>query len=175
LFRDGIESSHLNRLRQDAALPAPGLAFPAAYDTSLVPSTSCTSRSAKPAASPTVAAAAAAVAPVALVKQAAAVPETTTPLQPVLNVTGDDYVSVQWVETWMNSTSRTWVPQTFTVHFPSRTPGPSPGRGQIGMGTLTGEAGHTKTLLVGAAPTQAAGLAKGIAAAVGAGLFGLLA
>lgn len=42
------------------------------------------------------------------------------------------------------------------------------------MGTLTGEAGKTKTIVAGAAPTQAVGWMKGVAAAVGVGVVGVV-
>lgn len=99
---------------------------------------------------------------------------TTTTTQPTQPVTGDDYVSVQWIETWIGGTSRTWLPHTFTFHFATRSPDPPPGKGQIGMGTIKGEAGHTKTIMIGAAPTQAVDWVKGVAAVAGAGIFGLM-
>ena len=78
----------------------------------------------------------------------------------------DDYVSVYWVESWGEGGSSTWVPKTVTYHFNAyRTQAPLPGKGEIGMGTLTAE---------GAAPTQAAVWVKGVAAAVGVGLAGMI-
>lgn len=85
-----------------------------------------------------------------------------------------DYISVQWVETWVGGTSQTWVPKTISFHFkPYMTQAPLPGKGEIGMGTLTGEPGQTKTVAMGAAPTQAAGW-RGVAAAVGVGVVGMM-
>ncbi|KAF2848147.1 hypothetical protein T440DRAFT_470485 [Plenodomus tracheiphilus IPT5] len=101
---------------------------------------------------------------------------TTTPaVPPAPGLTGDDYISVRWVETWIGGTSRTWVPETTTIHFESRTPGPLPGSGRIGLGTIKGEVGRTKTIYAGAAATQAAGWMRGVAAAVGVGVVGLVA
>lgn len=157
----------------DPALPAPGVAFPAAYGAGIASSVSTTATTPASALTLTSIHDPAAAAPI---KHAVADGETVTSTPPTLNATGDDYISVQWVETWIGGSSRTWVPQTFTVHFPDRTPGPSPGKGQIGMGSIKGEAGHTKTIVVAAAPTQAAAaaLAKGVAAAAGLGILGLV-
>jgi hypothetical protein len=58
----------------------------------------------------------------------------------------------------MGSTSRTWVPKTITINFDiSPSKAPEPGKGIIGMGTLTGETGKTKTIVLGAAPTAGVG------------------
>lgn len=68
-----------------------------------------------------------------------------------------DSVTVQWVETVVG-TVHTWVPKTITVKFdavPSQLPGP--GKGVIGMGTLTGEVGVTRTYVEGAAATAGLG------------------
>ncbi|KAH7384255.1 hypothetical protein DE146DRAFT_219081 [Phaeosphaeria sp. MPI-PUGE-AT-0046c] len=79
-----------------------------------------------------------------------------------------EYTTTQWVETWINSTSRTWVPKTITLHFPSMSPAPRPGRGEIGMGTLaSGDVGKTEVIAVGAAPTQGVGWEVGVGVAVG--------
>jgi hypothetical protein len=79
--------------------------------------------------------------------------------------------TVQWVETWIGGTVQTWVPKTITfdgvVHA---TQAPSPGIGHIGMGTLTGELGITRTVIMGSAPSMSAGwfvAAMGLAGAVG--------
>ncbi|KAH7083670.1 hypothetical protein FB567DRAFT_550710 [Paraphoma chrysanthemicola] len=86
-----------------------------------------------------------------------------------------DFVTTQWMETWIGGTSQTWVPKTITFHFaPIEIYVPPPGRGSIGMGTLTGETGKTQTIIIGAAPSQAAQLIRGIAAAVGVGIAGMV-
>ncbi|KZM26506.1 uncharacterized protein EKO05_0005472 [Ascochyta rabiei] len=100
------------------------------------------------------------------------VPATTVAHPPL--VTGDDFVTVQWIETHMG-TLRTWIPKTETFHFEIMSQAPPPGVGSIGMGTLTGKTGQTQTIhMVGAAQTPAAGLRKGIAAAVAVGIAGLV-
>lgn len=79
-----------------------------------------------------------------------------------------EYTTTQWVETWINSTSRTWVPKTVTLHFPSNSPAPRPGKGEIGMGTLAlGDVGQTEVVVVGAAPTQGLGWGVGVGIVVG--------
>lgn len=85
-------------------------------------------------------------------------------------VTGDDFVTVQWVKTHIG-TLATWVPNTETFHFEAMPQAPLPGVGSIGMGTLTGKTGQTQTILmvVGAAPTHAVELKKAIAAVVAVG------
>ncbi|KAL6709097.1 hypothetical protein ACN47E_001913 [Coniothyrium glycines] len=105
---------------------------------------------------------------------AAAPPMTTTS---IVLPDSQDFVSVQWVETKIGGTSRTWVPLTVTFHFePFLDPAPLPGKGEIGMGTLTGKTGQTQTIVMGAgaAPTDTAVWLKGVAAAVGVGLAGLV-
>jgi hypothetical protein len=88
-------------------------------------------------------------------------------------VTGD-FVTTQWVETWIGGTSQTWVPKTITFHFQAMmTYVPPPGKGEIGMGTLTGKTGKTQTVILGAAPSQAAEWKKGVAAAIGVGIAGM--
>ncbi|KAF1924182.1 uncharacterized protein M421DRAFT_425016 [Didymella exigua CBS 183.55] len=98
---------------------------------------------------------------------------TTVPQSPLL--TGNDFVTVQWVETHVG-TIRTWAPQTKTFHFAAMSQAPLPGVGSIGMGTLTGKAGQTQTILmvVGAASTPAVDSKKVIGAAVAVGLAGLM-
>ncbi|KAF9700058.1 hypothetical protein EKO04_001970 [Ascochyta lentis] len=98
---------------------------------------------------------------------------TTSPLLPL--ITGDDFVTVQWIETHIG-TLRTWIPKTQTFHFESMSQAPLPGVGSIGMGTLTGKTGQTQTvyMVVGAAATLTADLKKGIAAAVAVGVAGLV-
>lgn len=72
------------------------------------------------------------------------IPATKTTLSPPL-LAGDDFVTVQWVETHIG-TLRTWVPQTETFHFKAMSQAPLPGVGSIGMGTLTGKTGQTQTI-----------------------------
>jgi hypothetical protein len=81
-----------------------------------------------------------------------------------------DYTTVKWYESWVGGTYSTWFPTTITVHPAFLTPAPRPGKGEIGMGTLTGELGGTS---LGAAPSQAPGW-KGIAAAAGVGIVGMV-
>jgi hypothetical protein len=84
-------------------------------------------------------------------------------------------VTVMWIETWIRSTSQTWIPKTVTVNFAAvPEQGAQPGKGAIGMGMITGETGHTKTVAAGAAPTMGAGLLKGVGVALGVGLAGLV-
>ncbi|KAH6642163.1 hypothetical protein C7974DRAFT_96415 [Boeremia exigua] len=89
-------------------------------------------------------------------------------------VTGDDFVTIQWVETHIG-TLRTWVPKTHTVHFEAMSQAPLPGVGSIGMGSLTGKTGQTQTIymVVGAAPTSAI-YAKAVVAAMVGGVAGLV-
>lgn len=102
-------------------------------------------------------------------------PTTTSTLFASSSVNPDDFVRVQWVETWFGGTSQTWIPKTITFQFrPWPTQAPLPGKGEIGMGTLTDEPGKTKTILVGAAPTQAAGWIRGVVAAMGVGVVGIV-
>lgn len=99
---------------------------------------------------------------------------TTTSLTPSPVVDGD-FVSVQWVETKIDGTLRTWVPKTITFNFHAHTTqGPLPGKGEIGMGTLTGDTGRTKTVVMGAAPTYTPGWMRGVAVAVGVGFAGMV-
>ncbi|EOA87332.1 uncharacterized protein SETTUDRAFT_179109 [Exserohilum turcica Et28A] len=87
------------------------------------------------------------------------------------------FVTVQWGETFIGGTYSTWVPYTISLDFkPERTAAPIPGKGNIGMGTLTGETGQTQTVAVveGAAPTPVARWAKGVAAVVGVGIAGVI-
>ncbi|KAF1355766.1 hypothetical protein EJ07DRAFT_158102 [Lizonia empirigonia] len=100
-------------------------------------------------------------------------PTTTIPRPPL--VTGDDFVTVQWVETHIGNL-RTWIPKTETFHFEPMSQAPLPGVGAIGMGTLTGKTGQTQTIymVVGAAPTAEINLRKGFAAAMAVGIAGLV-
>ncbi|KAF3048563.1 hypothetical protein E8E11_003235 [Didymella keratinophila] len=72
-------------------------------------------------------------------------PATTTVPGIPPQLTGDDFVTVQWIETHIG-TLRTWVPQTETFHFEAMSQAPLPGVGSIGMGTLTGKTGQTQTI-----------------------------
>lgn len=86
------------------------------------------------------------------------------------------FVTVQWVETFVGGTYSTWWPHTISIDFkPQRSVAPAPGRGEIGMGTLTGKTGQTQTVVevVAAAPTHDSGWAKGVAAMVGVGIMGI--
>jgi hypothetical protein len=84
-------------------------------------------------------------------------------------------VTVQWVETTLGGTYSTWWPHTISLDFdPAKNQAPLPGKGEIGMGTLTGRTGQTQTIVMGAAPTQGAGWVKGVAAAVGVGVVGMV-
>lgn len=84
------------------------------------------------------------------------------------------YTTTQWVETWLDSTSRTWLPVTITLRYKPTTTYPTPGKGKIGMGTLTGETGKTVTIVLGAAASQTAGVVRGVVAALGVGLVGMV-
>ncbi|KAH9877760.1 hypothetical protein J1614_002977 [Plenodomus biglobosus] len=167
----------------DAALPVPGAAFPVAAASLATPDAVNTAAStsqppslnsetnATPSATPSP------IPPVNPIIAAVASTTTTPPSPPPPpGIAGDDYISVKWVETWIGGTSQTWVPKTMTIHFESRTPGPAPGLGHIGLGTIKGEAGRTKTVFVGAAATQGAVWAGGVAAAaaVGVGVVGFI-
>ena len=90
---------------------------------------------------------------------------------PPANLAASLTLSVQWVETWIGGTSQTWVPQTLTFGGQGYTThAPSPGKGQIGMGTLKGETGVTRLVVVGSAPAVCAGW---IGALVGVGVGAL--
>jgi hypothetical protein len=108
------------------------------------------------------------VAPVVPVAPVAPLPPVVAPANPavpVANPATSLSVTVQWIETWIGGTSQTWVPRTVTFGGQGYvTQAPSPGKGQVGMGTLKGEAGITKTVVVGAAPTVGFGW---VVAAVG--------
>ncbi|KAF2873474.1 hypothetical protein BDV95DRAFT_344805 [Massariosphaeria phaeospora] len=88
-----------------------------------------------------------------------------------------DSISVKevWKETIIGGT-KTWVQQFVTLHFaavPSQAP--LPGKGAVGMGSLTGKPGQTKTVVLGgAAPTTGPGMIMGAVAAFGVGLAGMV-
>jgi hypothetical protein len=85
------------------------------------------------------------------------------------------FVTVQWAETFIGGTYSTWWPHTISLDFDAQAnQAPPPGKGEIGMGTLTGKTGQTQTIVMGAAPTQGAGWAKGVVAAVGVGVVGMM-
>ncbi|KAF2004195.1 hypothetical protein P154DRAFT_50751 [Amniculicola lignicola CBS 123094] len=98
------------------------------------------------------------------------------PAAPLDSGVGGISVTVQWVETHIGS-STTWVPVTVTFKFaavPSQ--GPLPGKGVIGMGSLTGEAGAVRTIAVGGAEGYGAGRAwKGAVAVAGFVGMGMMA
>lgn len=98
---------------------------------------------------------------------------TSMPLLPLL--TGDDFVTVQWVETHIGPVT-TWVPVTVTFHFEPMSQAPLPGVGSIGMGTLTGKTGQTQTVwtVVAAAPTASVDAKQVVAVAVAVGAVGLV-
>lgn len=78
-------------------------------------------------------------------------------------------VTVQWAETWIGGSIQTWVPQTITFDGSGyATQAPSPGIGHIGMGTLKGDFGVTRTVVLGAAPTVGAPWVVAAAGVVGA-------
>jgi hypothetical protein len=112
----------------------------------------------------------------AAVPVAPSITPTTITTLATPTLTGAGYYSVKWVETWIGGTSQTWVPQTLLFHFEPMSPGPQPGEGVIGMGTLTGKPGQTKTFyMLAAAPTPTAVWLRGVVAAVGAGAVGMVA
>ena len=83
------------------------------------------------------------------------------------------FVTVQWAETFIGGTYSTWWPHTISLDF-KQTVIPLPGKGQIGMGTLTGKTGQTQTVVMGAAPTNGVGgWVKGVAVAAGVGVMGM--
>lgn len=106
----------------------------------------------------------------------ALVSATTTVPYPSL-ITGDDFVTTQWVETHIGQATQ-WVPEIVTFYFETMSQAPLPGEGSIGMGTLTGEPGQTQTYwtVVTAAATHAVDSkpAAAAAAAVAVGVVGLV-
>lgn len=83
-------------------------------------------------------------------------------------------VTTQWVEATIGSVV-TWVPHVYTQTF-AATPGqlPEPGEGEVGMGTLTGQVGVTKTVNAGAVETARGMMWKNGAIAAGAMVVGLV-
>jgi hypothetical protein len=85
------------------------------------------------------------------------------------------FYTVVWAETWIGGTYSTWWPHTISLDFePAQTHVPLPGVGVIGMGTLTGRTGVTRTVVVNSAPTSGLGWSKGLAAVVGVGMAGIV-
>ena len=103
-------------------------------------------------------------------------PSTTPPAAiPVPTHGLSVFVTVQWLETWIDGTSRTWLPHTITLHQEALTgAAPPPGKGEIGMGTLTGKVGVTQTIIEGGAATTRPKWQAGAVAAMGMGMAGLL-
>ncbi|KAF1978773.1 hypothetical protein BU23DRAFT_595339 [Bimuria novae-zelandiae CBS 107.79] len=84
------------------------------------------------------------------------------------------FVTVQWLETRIG-TKQTWLPHTVTIHQEALSDAAvPPGRGEIGMGTLTGHPGATKTIIKGAAETKGPEWKVGVMAAMGVGIAGLV-
>ncbi|PSN66042.1 hypothetical protein BS50DRAFT_404749 [Corynespora cassiicola Philippines] len=138
----------------------PGVVAPVVSSTSSSSTATTTSAAQNPVANPVVPAA-----------------SSTTTSAPAAPEAGDtESVTVQWKETWIGGTSQTWVPVTITFKYPAHmTTEPAPGKGQVGMGTLTGEVGVVRTAAAaGAAATDAPGWKRGFVAAVGVGLAGLV-
>lgn len=107
-------------------------------------------------------------------------PPVAVPLTPPANPlaaaptqTASEFVTVQWIETWIGGTSRTWLPHTITIHNEGLSNAPLPGKGEVGMGTLTGKPGVTRTFIKGAAQTLGPDWI-GAVAAVGMGIAGIL-
>ncbi|KAF2264762.1 hypothetical protein CC78DRAFT_580002 [Lojkania enalia] len=90
--------------------------------------------------------------------------QTSTHPQP------SESVTVQWLETTINKI-RTWVPVTVTVTFAAvPDQAPQPGKGEIGMGTLTGVTGRTRTVVLGAAPSMGWSWGRVVAVGMGVGV-----
>jgi hypothetical protein len=85
-----------------------------------------------------------------------------------------DFTTTQWIQTFIGGTYSTWVPKTIRIQYHTLSAGGPPVMGEIGMGTLTGKTGRTQTVAMGAAPTQGPGWGLGVAAAVGAGMVGMV-
>jgi hypothetical protein len=85
-----------------------------------------------------------------------------------------DYTTTKWYESWVGGTYSTWFPTVITVIHKEPLPPPPPGKGEIGLGSITGLTGQTQTVEVGAAPSQTAAWMKGVAAAAGVGLAGMV-
>lgn len=65
------------------------------------------------------------------------------------------------------------MPKTFTINFDtSPSKAPEPGKGIIGLGTLTGETGKTRTIVLGAAPTGGVGRWRAGMVAAGVAVVG---
>ncbi|KAF2636269.1 hypothetical protein P280DRAFT_483840 [Massarina eburnea CBS 473.64] len=120
-----------------------------------------------------------AVAPIAPIANpippvAPAAPTTTVPAAavPGANPSQSVSVTVQWLPTMIKG-STTWAPRTITLTFKLKGDSalPAPGSGAIGMGTITGQVGVTKTIVKGAAETRGPGV-LGLGVGVLAGFVG---
>jgi hypothetical protein len=101
-------------------------------------------------------------------------PPTNAPAAAPPNESGVS-ITVQWIETWIGGTSRTWLPHTITLHNQAALETvPAPGKGQIGMGTITGRLGVTQTVIQGSAKTVGPEWKLGAMAAVGIGIAGMV-
>jgi len=151
----------------DPALPVPALPAPVAIPVPAVDPV--VNPIPPPALAPPVNAIAPAAPPINVAGTAGA--DVTRSAKPFSNV---PFYTVVWAETWIGGTYSTWWPYTISLDFkPVQTNAPLLGVGSIGMGTLTGKTGVTRTIVVNAAPTQGVGWAKGLAAAVGVGIAGM--
>ncbi|KAG9191086.1 hypothetical protein G6011_09174 [Alternaria panax] len=101
--------------------------------------------------------------------------DVTRLARPTSTFSNVPFYTVVWAETWIGGTYSTWWPHTISLDFkPAQTHAPLPGVGEIGMGTLTGRTGVTRTVVVNAAPTPGVGWVEGLAAAVGVGIAGMV-
>ncbi|KAK7190411.1 hypothetical protein PSPO01_03386 [Paraphaeosphaeria sporulosa] len=170
---DSLEMQNLD-LRQ--AMPVP--AAPNADVKAAVPPTVSTSTAVAPAVPPAIVPGAAPAAPLAVPPAITPAPLASVPPAPVATPPDDSgvFVTVQWVETWIGGTSRTWLPHTITLRNEALSnAAPLPGKGSIGMGTLTGRLGVTKTIVKqGAAKTVGPEWKVGAMAALGMGIAGIV-
>ncbi|KAH7138876.1 hypothetical protein B0J11DRAFT_574821 [Dendryphion nanum] len=101
---------------------------------------------------------------------------TTAPIPKVGEPVDTFSTTILWVETWIDKTFQTWVPKTVVVSF-AAVPRPAalPGVGSVGMGSITGLTGVTKTVIA-AAPARPTGWGVGVGVGLGvaAGLAGLI-
>ncbi|CAA9959713.1 hypothetical protein PTMSG1_03122 [Pyrenophora teres f. maculata] len=168
---------------QQPAIPAPAIPVPANLNPIPVPAPvpapvpiPVPAPAPAPAPAPTVVSSVSLILPAATTTLpdavAPAVLPTTVPIAPFSNV---PFVTVVWEETFIGGTLSTWAPYTVSLDFkPSTVHAAFPGKGGIGLGTLTGETGHTQTVVIAAAPTQGAVWIRGVAAAVGVGIAGVM-
>lgn len=164
-----VNADSARSLRQ--AVPVP--AIPNAAANAAVPPLVSTSTVVAPANPPAIPPGIAPVAPLA-------VPPAITPAPPpapvaVLPNESGVSITVQWIETWIDGTSRTWLPHTVTLRNEALSGAPPPpGKGRIGMGTLTGRLGVTRTVVQGAAQTVGPEWKVGAMAAMGIGIAGMV-